>query len=78
MVRGNKGKSQSSWSLRQVGVIMQPTLHKIMKRAHMINELRDRFNYTNVEEKDDDQLLRILTHLRARDINHDHPSDKWF
>jgi len=49
-----------------------------MKRAHMINELRDRFNYTNVEEKDDDQLIRILTHFRARDINHDHPSDKWF
>jgi len=49
-----------------------------MKRAHMINELRDRFNYTNVEEKDDDQLLRILTHLRARDIDHEHPSDKWF
>lgn len=49
-----------------------------MKRAHIINELRDRFNYTNVEEKDYEQLVNVLTHFRATIINHDHPSDKWF
>ncbi|SFP11120.1 hypothetical protein SAMN05421839_10631 [Halolactibacillus halophilus] len=48
------------------------------KRIHVIQELANKFDYHDVQDKSYEKLVSILTHFRASEINHDHPFDIWF
>ncbi|GEM00881.1 hypothetical protein SAMN05421839_10211 [Halolactibacillus halophilus] len=57
---------------------MQPNLQNDMKRAKVIRQLIERFNYFDVVDKTYEQLVRKLVDFKKMGVDHDHPSDKWF
>jgi len=49
-----------------------------MKRANVIRQLKERFDYHDVDDKSYNQLVRKLADFKKMGVDHEHPSDKWF
>ncbi|GEM04119.1 hypothetical protein HMI01_11070 [Halolactibacillus miurensis] len=57
---------------------MDLTVQNGMKRANVIRQLKERFDYHDVDDKSYIQLVRKLADFKEMGVDHEHPSDKWF
>ncbi|SFS76106.1 hypothetical protein SAMN05421668_10936 [Halolactibacillus miurensis] len=60
------------------GAELDLTVQNGMKRANVIRQLKERFDYHDVDDKSYIQLVRKLADFKEMGVDHEHPSDKWF